>query len=63
MNYDSEVEKNIESFAYEKIFSSYDEFTKLKSTDDTFLMTKRVKSLLLDIKSDELFTDNKFQKE
>ncbi|EWS74878.1 hypothetical protein TTHERM_000035589 (macronuclear) [Tetrahymena thermophila SB210] len=57
-----EIEKNIEKYSFQKIFKSYDDFIHLQPSDNC-LIAKRVKSLLLDIKSDELFTDAKFQKE
>ncbi|KAL4512279.1 hypothetical protein ABPG72_005281 [Tetrahymena utriculariae] len=57
-----EIEKNIEKYCFQKIFKSYDDFIHLQPSDNC-LIAKRVKSLLLDIKSDELFTDAKFQKE
>lgn len=62
-NHSHEVERNIESYAFQRLFKSYDDFIHLQSVNESCLIPKRVKSLLLDIKSDELFTDVKFQKE
>lgn len=41
------------------MFESYEKFISVQKKD-YFILEKRLKTLLLDIKSDELFTDNKF---
>lgn len=39
-----------------KMFESYSNFIKVEDKD-YFILPKRLKTMLLDIKSDELFTD------
>jgi len=57
-----EIEKNIEKYFLPKIFSGYDELTKLKQ-GDTSKIAQRVRSLMIGGKSEEIFTDAKFLKE
>jgi len=57
-----EIEKNIEKYALPKIFQEYDEITRLKQ-GDTSKIAKRVRSLMIGGKSEEIFTDVKFLKE
>ena len=57
-----EIEKNIEKYFLPRIFSGYDETTRLKQVD-TSKIAKRVRSLMIGGKSEELFTDAKFLKE
>lgn len=42
-----------------RIFEDYNKFLKVDK-NDYFILKKRKKALLLDLKSDELFTDAKY---